>query len=155
MSHPRSRRHLATPSTAASLRRWLCAWLALLSVTQMLGSTLSGLHGHWHRPAPSMHSAAPSTPVIRWRHGEVGRADTHARMHELGQAHEHAATDVSVVPLAPDTATEAVAQLGAALAPGADVQWRLPDGARHVLLDTAPWAAKTRAIAPPLKPPRA
>ena len=109
--------------TAVSLRRWLCAWLALLILAQMIGSTLVGLHGAWHHHRPSMQSAAPSVPVVRWQHGEAMRADAHAQMHTSGEAHDHAVTDFSVLPLGADTATEAVAQLGASLAPGADVRW--------------------------------
>ncbi|HSW21244.1 MAG TPA: hypothetical protein VLJ62_00630, partial [Burkholderiaceae bacterium] len=88
-----------------SLRRWLCAWLALLMLAEMVGSTLAGLQGTWHHHRPSMQAAAPSAPVVRWRHGEPTRADAHAQMHALGEAHDHAATDFSVLPLGPDTAT--------------------------------------------------
>lgn len=152
-ARPAPRQH-ATPPTAALLRRWLCAWLALLTALQMIGSTLAGLQGSWHHHRPSMQSAAPSVPVIRWRHGETVGADVHARMHRQGEAHDHAATDPSVLPLGPDSATEAVAQLAAAVAPGADVQWTLLDRAHHVQAGAAPWAPTTRSIAPPLQPPR-
>ena len=144
--------------TALLLRRWLCAWLALLTALQMIGSTLAGLHGSWHHHrAPSLQSTAPSTPMIRWRHGEPAapaRADAHAQMHATGEAHEHAATDASVLPLGTDAAADAVAQLAVALAPGADPSWNPHDAARHVRTDASPWAATSRAIAPPLKPPR-
>jgi hypothetical protein len=150
-------RHHAAP-TALLLRRWLCAWLALLTALQMIGSTLAGLHGTWHhhRP-PSMQSIAPSTPMIRWRHGEpaaLAGADAHAQMHALGEGHEHAATDASVLPLGGDVGSEAVAQLAAALAPGANLSWNPHNAARHMRADTATWAATSRSIAPPLKPPR-
>jgi hypothetical protein len=59
-----------------------------------------------------------------------------------------------VLPFGVDAASDAVAQLAAALAPGADVPWSPHDAARHVRADTATWAATSRAIAPPLKPPR-
>jgi hypothetical protein len=155
-ARPLPRHH--TASTAVSLRRWLCAWLALLTALQMIGSTLAGLHGTWHhhRP-PSMQSIAPSTPVIRWRHGEpeaLARADIHAQMHVAGEAHEHAVTDASVLPLGGDVASEAVAQLTAALAPGADLSLNPLDAAHHVRAVAATWAATSHTIAPPLKPPR-
>ena len=143
-----------TPPTAVSLRRWLCAWLALLTLTQMIGSTLAGLRGTWHHHRPSMQSGAPSVPVIRWRHGEAMPADAHAQMHAQGEAHDHAATDVSVLPLGPDSATEAVALWAAAVAPGTDVRWSPHDSAHHVQAGSAGWAPTTRAIAPPLQPPR-
>jgi hypothetical protein len=146
--------HNQTPPTAVSLGRWLCAWLALLTAMQMIGSTLAGLQGTWHHHRPSMQSGAPSVPVIRWRHGESMQADAHAQMHASGEAHDHPATDASVLPLGADTATEAVAQLAAALAPGAEVLWSPRDPARHVQVDAAIWAATSRSIAPPLKPPR-
>jgi len=151
------RRHRPAP-TAVSLRRWLCAWLALLTALQMIGSTLAGVHGTWHHHrAPSLQSIAPSTPMIRWQHGEpaaLAPADVHAQMHAAGEAHEHAATDSSVLPFGADVATDAVAQLAAALAPGADMPWNPYDAARHVRADTATWAATSRSIAPPLMPPR-
>ena len=75
-------------------------------------------------------------------------------MHARGEAHDHAATDASVLPLGADAATEAVAQLAASLAPGADVRWSPHDTAHHVQAGAASWAPTTRAIAPPLKPPR-
>jgi len=148
-SHPR---RLTPPPTVVSLRRWLCAWLALLIATQTIGSTLAGLRGTWHGHRPSMLASAPSTPLIRWRHATP---DVHARWHASGQPHDHALTDPSVLPLGADTGTEAVAQLAAALAPGAEASRPLRDAARHVQAGAAPWAATSRAIAPPRKPPRA
>ena len=155
-TRPTPHRHAAP--TALSLRRWLCAWLALLTALQMIGSALAGVPVTWlHHRAPSLHSIAPSTPMIRWQQGEPAapaRTDVHAQMHAAGEAHKHAATDSSVLPLGVDVATDAVAQLAAALAPGADMPWGPHDAARHVRADTAAWAATSRAIAPPLKPPR-
>lgn len=151
-------RHPAPASTAVSLRRWLCAWLAVLTVTQMIGSTLAGLHGPWHRHRPSLQAAAPSMPLIRWRHGEVIRAtqvDSHARMHAQGEAHDHVATDSSVLPFGADAATEAAAQLALTWAPGVEARWRAHDAARHVRASTPAWAPTMRSIAPPLQPPRA
>ena len=145
----------AAPPTAVSLRRWLCAWLALLTALQMIGATVAGSHGHRHRP--SLQSAAPSMPVIRWQHGDAlrtARADLHAQLHAANESHDHAATDASVMPLGGDAAAEAVAQLASALAPGADVLWSLHEPARHVRASTAGWAATSRSIAPPLQPPR-
>jgi hypothetical protein len=147
-------RHHAAPSTAVSLRRWLCVWLALLTLTQMIGSMLAGLQGSWHHHRPSVQAGAPSVPVIRWRHSEVVHADAHTQMHASGEAHEHAATDPSVFPLGPDTATEAVAQLASAVAPSADLRWSPHDRARHVQAGAASWAPTTHSIAPPLQPPR-
>ncbi|HEY6514409.1 MAG TPA: hypothetical protein VI032_20705 [Burkholderiaceae bacterium] len=144
-----------TASTAVSLRRWLCAWLALLTLAQMLGSTLAGLHGGRHHHRPTMQAAAPALlPVVRWRHGEVVSADAHTLLHAHGEAHDHAATDASVLPIAVDAASEAVAQLTASLAPGGDLRWSAHDNAHHVQAGTTSWAPTTRAIAPPLKPPR-
>jgi len=154
MPSARPLRHHAAPPTAVSLRRWLCAWLALLTALQMVGSTLAGLHSRWHHHRPSMQAAAPSLPVVRWRHGEAMRADAHAQMHALGEAHDHAASDFSVLPFGPDTATEAVAQWAAAVAPGTDVRWSPHRLARHVQAGSASWAPTTRSIAPPLQPPR-
>ena len=154
MPTARLQRHPATPPTAVSLRRWLCAWLALLTVVQMIGSTLAGLQGTWHHHRPSMQAGAQSVPVVRWRHGEATRADVHAQMHVQGEAHDHAVTDVSVLPLGPDAATEAVALWATTVAPGADVQWSPHDHARHGQAGAANWAPTTRAIAPPLQPPR-
>jgi len=154
MPSARPLRHHAAAPTAVSLRRWLCAWLALLSALQMVGSTLAGLQSRWHHHRPSAHAAAPSVSVVRWQHGETVRADAHAQMHALGEADDHAATDFSVLPLGPDAATEAVAQWAAAVAPGTEVRWSPQPLARHVQASTASWAPTTRSIAPPLQPPR-
>ena len=140
-----------TPPTAVSLRRWLCTWLALLIVAQTAGAALAGRHRHHH--APSLRTSAPATPVVHWRHGDATR-DEHAQWHATGQLHEHALTDPSVLPLSADTASEAVAQLAATLAPGAEATGLIHDGARHVQADAAAWAPTSRAIAPLLKPPR-
>ena len=125
-------RHRATPSTTVLLRRWLCAWIALLTLTQTIGSTSTGLQGAWHHHRPSMQPAAPSVPMIRWRHDEATRADAHAQMHARGEAHDHGVTDASVLPFGHDPATEAVAQLAAVLAPGAGSHSMPRDAARHV-----------------------
>src|SRR5262245_33506668 len=144
------------PPTAQLLRRWLCAWLALLTLTQMLGSTLAGLHGTWHRHRPALQSqAAPSTPLVHWRHGGVKPAvDAHVQLHARGEVHEHAATDASVLPIGVDTAGDAVAQLAAMLAPGVDASWTRRSDAEHVHAGSAAWAATSRSIAPLLRPPR-
>jgi len=151
-------RPIRPASTALLLRRWACAWLALLMLAQMVASTWTGLHGTWHRHRPAVQTtAAPSTPLVRWRHGgaaAVVDADAHARLHQRGEAHDHAATDGSVMPLALDVASDAVAQLAAALAPGVEVAWRLRSLARHVHASSTAWVATSRSIAPPLKPPR-
>jgi hypothetical protein len=149
----RPRHHAAAP-TAVSLRRWLCAWLALLTLMQMIASMSAGLQGSWHHHRPSLQAGAPSVPVVRWRHSEAVRADVHAQMHASGEAHDHAATDASVLPLGPDTATEAVAQLAAAVVPGADLRWSAHDRGHHVQAGSTGWAPTTRSIAPPLQPPR-
>ena len=146
--------HRATPSTAVLLRRWLCAWIALLTLTQTIGSTLTGLQGTRHHHRPSMQSAAPSVPVIRWRHDDAMRADAHAQMHARGDAHDHRITDASVLAFGHDPATEAVVQLAAVLAPGADSHWMPCDAAHHVQAVTASWSPTTRSITPPLQPPR-
>ena len=153
MPSRRPRRHAPSP-TAVSLRRWLCAWLALLLVTQTIGATGVGLRGTWHWHWPSRQASAPPTPAIRWQHGDAAR-DAHAQWHASGQAHDHALTDSSVVPLGPDTTSEAVAVLAVTLAPAAEMRWALPESARHVQTEVTPWAATSRTIAPPLKPPRA
>jgi len=154
MSATRTLRHLALPPTAVSLRRWLCSWLALLILTQMIGSTLSGLHGSWHRHRTTTPSSAPSVPVIHWTHGDATAADAHARLHQRGETHDHAATDASVLPVGVDSAADAVAQLATALAPGSDGPWCTHDCMRHVQAGSARWAPTTRSSAPPLKPPR-
>jgi len=153
MSSARTQRNPITP-TAVLLRRWLCVWLALLTVTQMIGSTLAGLQGSWHHHRPSLQSSAQPLSLVRWRHGEVVRADAHAQMHAQGEAHDHAATDVSVLPYGTDTATDAVAHLAAALAPSSHARWSPRDGAHPVQAGTAGWAPTTRSITPPLRPPR-
>jgi hypothetical protein len=58
--------HRHAAPTALSLRRWLCAWLALLTALQMIGSTLAGVHGTWHqhRP-PSLQSRTLRDPTLR------------------------------------------------------------------------------------------
>jgi hypothetical protein len=148
-------RHAAITSTALLLRCWLCAWLALLMATQLYASALAGLHGARHQHRPAMLASEPSTPVIRWLHGNASRTEAHAQLHATGQAHDHSLADASVLPLGSDSATEAVAQLAITWAPAAERPFVVPDGARHVQLGTPPWAATTRSIAPPLKPPRA
>jgi hypothetical protein len=148
------RRH-AVPPTAVSLRRWLCTWLALLTALQMIGSPLAGLHGPWHRHRPPLQSAAASVPLIQWQHGGAmppAGAGLHAQLHALGQPHDHAATDASVLPPGNDTAADAVAQL--ALAPGASVLWGPHEAARHVRASAPAWAPTSRSVAPPLQPPR-
>lgn len=142
-----------TAPTAVSLRRWLCAWLALLLLTQTAASTLASLHGSWHRHHPAVLSSATG-PVTHWRHGEPGRWDAHAQLHARGEVHHHDATDASVVPLTGDAAIDAVAQLAATLAPSADAAWRPREHARHAQAGVAPWAPTQRSIAPPLQPPR-
>jgi len=154
MSARAAHRHPTAP-TAVSLRRWLSAWLALLTLTQMFGSTLAGLHGSRHHHRPTMQAAAPpQLPVIRWRHGEVVSADAHAQLHADGEAHDHAASDASVLPLAVDAANEAVGQLAASLAPGNDPRWSVRDRLHHVQAGTPGWVPTTRSLAPPLQPPR-
>jgi len=143
-----------SPPTAVSLRRWLCAWLALLTLAQLIGSTLTSLQGTRHHHRPSVQAATPSLAVIRWRHGEVVQAGAHAQMHARGEAHDHAATDAGVLPVGADAATEAVAQLAASLAPGAEMHWSPRDSAHHVQAGASRWVPTTRALAPPLKPPR-
>jgi hypothetical protein len=154
MSAARPSRTHASPPTAVSLRRWLCAWLALLTLAQLIGSTLTSLQGARHHHRPSVQAATPSLAVIRWRHGEVLQADAHAQMHARGEAHDHVVTDPSVLPVGADAATEAVAQLGTSLAPGAEMRWSPHDSAHHVQTGAARWVPTTRALAPPLKPPR-
>lgn len=154
MSAARPPRTRTSPPTAVSLRRWLCAWLALLTLAQLIGSTLSSLQGARHHHRPSVQAATPSVAVIRWRHGEVVQADAHAQMHARGEAHNHTATDSSVSPVGADAATEAIAQLGASLAPGSEMRWIPRNSAHHVQAGAARWAPTTRALAPPLKPPR-
>ena len=154
----RPQRRKAPASTAVSLRRWLCVWLALLTVTQLIGSTLAAAQGAWHRHRPLLQATAASTPLIRWRHGEavrVARLDAHAQMHARGEAHDHAATDASVLPFGADAASEASAQWALAWAPGVEARWCTHDAARHVRASTPAWAPTMRSIAPPLQPPRA
>ena len=149
--------------TALLLRRWLCGWLALLMALQMLGSTLAGLQTSWHRHRPALQaSAAPSTPLVRWRHGEASvaaevdtHAQSHAQLHARGEVHEHALTDTSVLPWGIDAAGDAVAQLAAVLAPGAGALTSPRCHAHHVRAMGERWAATSRSIAPLLQPPRA
>jgi|EndMetStandDraft_4_1072995.scaffolds.fasta_scaffold580988_2 hypothetical protein len=145
-------------STKRALRRWACSWLALLTLVQMLAATLAGVHGIGHRHRTSAQAAGtPSTPLIRWRHGEPVHAlaaDAHAQLHAHGDPHDHAATDASVLPLSGDLASDAVAHLAAALAPGHDAAWLAEARARHVRAAAAAWAPTPGALAPPWRPPR-
>jgi len=159
----RPRWHASGPPTgfdqviAVPLRRWACAWLAVLTLAQMLSSTMASAHGAWHRHRPAAQaSAAPSTAVI-WRHDhelEAMSADAHARLHARGERHIHAVIDASVVPVNLDAANDAIALLATVLAPGGGGMSPLRSGARHERASITPWAATSRSIAPPLKPPR-
>ena len=152
--------HVTRPAaTALLLRRWLCAWLALLALVQMFASTLAGLPGAWHRHRPVAQSAhALTTVVVPGRHGEAAPASTHADVHALlharGERHDHAALDSSVLPIGVDAASDAIAQIAAALAPPAEAMWQLPHDARDEHARVAHWVPTHRSIAPPLKPPR-
>ena len=155
----RTRPPCRTPvATVVALRCLACAWLALLMGMQMLASTLAGVHGIGHRHRAGMQAlAASSTSLIRWRH-DAARAtsgDAHALMHARGDAHDHAATDASVLPLGLDAASDAVAQLAATLAPGHDAAWRGFALVRHVQSAACAWTPTRHAAAPPWRPPRA
>jgi hypothetical protein len=146
--------------TAASLRRWLCAWLALLSVVQLAGSAWAGVRG-LHRHVPTWQAAAAPQPalLVRWEHRrEPGAQDagaTHRLLHDSGQVHQHGNDDLSALTLGSDLGTEALAQVALAHAPGRDgsTGW-LATRACHVWAATDPWAASSRSVAPLLKPPR-
>jgi hypothetical protein len=154
--------HLAfrrVPSTAVSLRRWMCAWLALLLAVQMIGASLAGLHGalHRHRGASGAGMAQVETRTVRLRHDDAPQVTRpqHQRWHAEGRAHQHPMTDASVMPLDDEAACEAIGSLAALLAPLAVGAPRLLDAIAHVRAATPAWAASTRAIAPPRRPPRA
>lgn len=141
--------------TAVSMRRWLCAWLALLTTLQLAASVLAGLQGSLHRHRPALQAAATSTLVVRWNHAKRADAE-HRAMHERGELHPHDLHDPSVVPIAGDLASDALAQLaGASALAQQDANGCLLAAARHELPQAASWAATRRTLAPPLRPPRA
>jgi hypothetical protein len=149
--------HRATP-TAVSMRRWLCAWLTLLIVLQVAASALAGLRGSLHRHrADAVAGTSSATPLVRWEHKQPEAQVAHRALHARGEWHAHELYDTSVMPLTADIAADALAQLALAFAPAhAGVGPALgPDTARHARPHAAPWWAATRAIAPPLQPPRA
>lgn len=158
------------PTTTASLRRWLAGWLAVLLCAQALaaaGALLRPLHRHAplaQRPLSMQAPMQVQVPVQRlllWRHASAAPPaaalhDAHARAHLEGQAHEHPAGDLSVLPAAGGDAAPDAASLAAFFAappPRAPV---LASAAlRHVWSGPARWAATARTIAPPHRPPRA
>jgi hypothetical protein len=148
---------LPTP-TAVSMRRWLCAWLALLTALQVAASLLAGLHGSLHRHRPGLQTSAPSMLALRWDHA---RRDTtsalrelHHVLHQRGELHVHDLADASVVPIAADIAHDALAQLGSTFAPARYDAAQLHTIARHAPPQAAAWSATSRPSAPLLKPPR-
>lgn len=132
--------------------------MVLLLLTQTAASTLAGLHGNWHRHHSALRaSAASSTAIVRWQHGDApasSHADEHAQLHARGETHDHAPLDASVLPWSLDSASEAMAQLAAALAPGADAAWSPLGSASHVRASGAQWVATHRFVAPAPQPPR-
>ena len=144
--------------TAVSMRRWLCAWLALLVALQLAASVLSGLHGslHRHRPGLLTAVASASTLALRWDHARRDALAAHHALHERGEWHAHDLHDTSVVSVGADLAGDALAHLAGVFAPaqrhGAPV--RLHAAARHALPHAPAWSATSRTIAPLLKPPR-
>jgi hypothetical protein len=145
-------------ATAASLRRWLCAWLALLTALQVFGSAMAGVHGplHRHRPAADSAARAAALPALRWQHDrESTPASQHQQLHARGEAHPHDLSDSSVVPVGAEPAIDAMAQLALAYAPAqhASALWT-HSTTRHVWAAALTWAASSRSIAPLRKPPR-
>jgi len=141
------------------MRRWLCTWLALLVVLQVAASALAGLHGslHRHRSGAAASTAIAPMAGLRWEHAKPDAQRVHRALHASGEWHAHDLHDTSVVSLAAEVAADALAQLAAAFAPaqrGAEQELG-SGGARHALPSTASWWAGSRAVAPPLKPPRA
>src|SRR5688572_31094004 len=107
--------------TAVSMRRWVCAWLALLTALQVAASLLAGLHGSLHRHRPGLQTSAPSTLALRWDHARRDAMSApqalHHALHQRGELHSHDLADASVVPIAADIAHDALAQLGSVVAP--------------------------------------
>lgn len=138
------------------MRRWLCTWLALLIVLQVAASALAGLRGSLHRHRPDAVAGASTALALRWQHQDPGAQAAHRALHARGEWHAHDLHDTSVMPLTADIAADALAQLGLAFAPaqagGGPALW--PATARHSRPHAPAWWAATRAIAPPLQPPR-
>jgi hypothetical protein len=145
--------------TAVSMRRWLCAWLALLTALQVAASLLAGLHGSLHRHRPGLQTSAPSTLALRWDHARRDATSAplalHQALHQRGELHAHDLADASVVPIAAEVAHDALAQLGSTLAPSRHDAAHLHATTRHAPPHAAAWSATSRTIAPLLKPPRA
>ena len=154
-THPR---RSPTPTTV-SLRRWLCTSLAVWIALQATSSALLELQGVWHRHRPAASASAPAMAslALRWQHGGTVAAHdrAHARLHDDGVVHRHAATDDSVWTLADQAASDAIGHLASTLAGGTEMRWRLRVDARHVRGDAPAWSATMRAIPPLLRPPRA
>lgn len=136
------------------MRRWLCAWLTLLTALQVAASLLAGVHGTLHRHRPGLQTSAPSTLALRWDHARPDATTAHQALHQRGELHAHDLADASVVPIAAEVAHDALAQLGSAFAPARHDAAQLHATARHAPPHAAAWSATSRPIAPLLKPPR-
>ena len=146
---PRSR---ALPTPIESLMRWLAAWLAIALCAHALSAGTTPLRGLTHRHAIDNEAK----PVLFWRHAaeRAHARDAHALAHTAGEAHEHALDDASV--LGTDAHAAALAAFVSAPAPRAHGALSVvPRDLRHAWVGTAPWSPTTRAVAPPLQPPRA
>jgi hypothetical protein len=137
------------------MRRWLCAWLALLTALQIAASVLAGLHGSLHRHRPHLQAGAPASSALRWDHARPDPLAPHHAMHQRGEVHAHELHDASVVPLAADAAHDALAQLATAFAPARHGAAPAPaQAARDVQPQARAWAATSRTVAPLLRPPQ-
>jgi hypothetical protein len=136
------------------MRRWLCAWLALLTALQVVASLLAGLQGSLHRHRPGLQTSAPSTLALRWDHARAEAMAAHQALHQRGELHTHDFADASVVPIAAEVANDALAQLGSAFAPAGHDGAQLHATAGYAPPHAAAWSATSRPIAPLLKPPR-
>jgi hypothetical protein len=147
-----SRAH-TPPSTRESLMRWLAAWLVVAMCAQALAIGTSALRGVVHRHGALAVSAQP---MLLWRHGgdAVQKHGAHERAHALGESHQHALDDASV--LGADAQAAALAALVSAPAPRAPGALSVAASSlRHVWTATELWWPSARAVAPPRHPPRA
>jgi hypothetical protein len=138
-------------TTAASMLRWLAAWLALALCAQALALGTAALRGLGHRHGTL---ELETKPMLLWRHAgdHTTAADAHARAHAAGDAHLHADDDASV--LGSDAFAAALAAFVSAPAPRAHAAHAMP-GLRHVWSAAVPWSATARTVTPPLRPPHA
>ena len=140
----------APRSTAESLMRWLAAWLAVAVCVQAFAVGAASWRTHRHG---ALDADVQST--LLWRHtvDSAHARDAHERAHVLGEAHQHAPDDASV--LGADAHAAALAAWVGAPAPRAQGALSAANGLRHVQMAAEPWSPTARAVSPLRQPPRA